>query len=85
MFRKIEIWYSMDEEEVTFDVTETTSVNWKNTSYTYKIEDIKDFEHWSNLYNRALDDFQAEFNEEIARGLEEIIKLFWKEKDRYEI
>ena len=85
MFRKLEIWYSMYDGEVTFDLTETTSVNWKKTSYTYKIKDFKDYKDWTNLYNRALDDFQAEFDEEIATGLEEIIKLFWKEKDRYEI
>ena len=60
MFRKLEIWYSMHDGEVTFDVTETTSVNWKNTSYTYKIEDYKD---WTNLYNRVIDDFQAEFDD----------------------
>lgn len=82
MFRKLDIWYSMYEGEVTFDVTETTSVNWKYTSYTYK---IKDFKEWSNLYNRALDDFEAEFDEELSRGLEDIIKLFWKEKDKYGI
>ncbi len=76
MFRKLEIWYSMHDGEVTFDVTETTSVNWKNTSYTYKIEDYKD---WTNLYNRVIDDFQAEFDDEMSRGLEDIIKLFWKE------
>lgn len=77
MFRKLEIWYSMYDGEVSFDVTETTSVNWKNTSYTYK---IKDFEDWTNLYNRAIDDFQAEFDDEMSRGLEDIVKLFWKEK-----
>lgn len=82
MFRKIDIWYSIYDGEVTFAVTETTSANWKDTSYTYKIKDFKD---WTNLYNRAIDDFEAEYDESLSRGLEDIIKIFWKEKDKYEV
>lgn len=85
MFRKIDIWYSICDEEVTFDITETTSVNWKYTSYTYKIKDFKDYKDWTNLYDKVLDDFEADFDDSLSRGLEDIIKLFWKEKDKYVI
>lgn len=41
--------------------------------------DLKDYDTQSDLYNKTLDDFDKEFDDEIANALDKITKQIFKE------
>lgn len=70
-------WYA-DKEEICFVCKEENEMHYNHYEKSYL---IKDFKNWASLYNKTLDDFDAEYDDVIASGLEALCKQFWKEKD----
>lgn len=78
--RKIDMYYCFDgEKDVEFNLIEETLAHCRNHSFDYK---VKNFKHWTDLYNKALEDFDAEYDDKIADTLETLCKQFWKEKEK---
>ena len=76
--RKIDIYYCFDDKEVNITIKEEKLMHYQCRSISYNYKDYLD---WIELYNTTLDDFDAEYDEEIADGLETLCNQFWKEKD----
>lgn len=74
--RKVDIWYSFNDEEIYITLNDETLCHYVDQSVTYIINDFKD---WTDLYNKLLEDFEAEYDDKVANALEVICKQFWKE------
>lgn len=78
--RKIDMYYYFDgESDVEFKLIEETLAHCQNYSFDYK---LKDFNDWTKLYNKLLDDFDAEYDDKLADVIEMLVKQFWKEKEK---
>ncbi len=77
--RKIDMYYCFDEKSVQITITKENHMHYQHYSISYNHNDYID---WMDLYNKTLDDFDAEYDEEIANGLDILCKQFWKEKEK---
>lgn len=77
--RKIDMFYCFEgESEVEFTLIEENFAHCQCYSFSYK---VKDYNDWINLYNKLLDDFDAEYDDKVADVIETLVKQFWKEKE----
>jgi len=80
MYRKINMYYCFNgESDVEFNLTEENFAHYQNYSFDYKVKDFKD---WTDLYNKLLDDFDAEYDDKASEVIETLVKQFWKEKEK---
>lgn len=78
--RKTDMYYCFEgKSEVEFTLKEETYGCCRIHKFSYKIKDYLD---WTRLYNSALEDFDAEYDEVIADTLETLCKQLWKEKEK---
>lgn len=74
--RKIVIYYYVQNgNNVTFNVSEESTAEYTSTSISYDVDKYKE----EDLYNTMLDDFDAEFDDEIASGLNVLTRQLYKE------
>jgi len=74
--RNINIFYYLiGNENVTFNLNVETTADYTSKTITYDIKDYDEVE----LYNKMLDDFDAEFDDEIANGLNVLTRQVYKE------
>lgn len=80
--RQICIRYWFDKDQIMLTLAEEKLQKWTTITLQYGIDD---FEDWTELYNRALNDFDAEYDDDVAEGLEITCEQFWKEKEKCDL
>lgn len=78
--RKITITYDFnyDKTTITFTLKEITDEYYSSLERQY---DFKEYLNSTLLYNKLLDDFDAEYDDEIAYGLSELVNQIFNEKE----
>lgn len=76
--RKIDMYYNYDNDEITIICKEENDTHYQHYEVMYHLEDFK---NWAQLYNKTLDDFDAEYDDALAEGLETLCRQFWKENE----
>jgi len=77
--RKINVYYSFDDTNVTFELNEENYMHYQTYTITYEIDKFGD---WVDLYNKLLDDFEVEYDDKIPNMLESLCAQFWEEKEK---
>lgn len=77
--RKVDMYWYADKEETCIRHKEENNMICSLYEFTYR---LNDFNNWTDLYNKAIEDFDAEYDDMIAEGLETICLQIWKEKDK---
>ena len=80
MYRNIELNYKLNEEKtiLTIEMVEETTNSFKSITREY---DLIQLDEQSLLYNKALDDFDAEFDDTLANLLDRLIEKAIKENE----
>lgn len=80
MYRNIELNYKLNEEKtiLTIEMLEETANSFKSITREY---DLIQLDEQSLVYNKALDDFDAEFDDTLANLLDRLIEKAIKENE----
>lgn len=80
MYRNIELNYKLNEEKtiLTIEMLEETTNSFKSITREY---DLIQLDEQSLVYNKALDDFDAEFDDTLAGLLDRLIEKAIKENE----
>lgn len=68
-------YYVVGGNEVTFNISEEATAEYTSISMTYDLNKYSE----EQLYNKMLDDFDAEFDDEIASGLNVLTRQVYKQ------
>lgn len=80
MYRNIELNYKLNEAKtvLTIEMLEETTNSFKSITREY---DLIQLDEQSLVYNKALDDFNAEFDDTLANLLDRLIEKAIKENE----